>query len=197
MGTTRARVAQLQAALSTVTVNAQALAAADLCIGTVTTIRDQMAGWFGVISPDRSMSDAASRLSAAIGDVQTYRGPFDGMPSSPINPDEWDDLKHAIERAYDVMWAVEDVQGDQSTGWKGFLSWAASTVAGSVAAMPDVISAAVNYVTDTASNVVTKTTGGLLAGLLPLWPLVAVAAAVVTGVVLYLGPAQAKRLVGA
>lgn len=163
----------LHDALATVQVNAQALAAADLAIGTVTSVRDHFSSW----SIDNARRFAAEQLDDAVIDLQRYRAPFAGMPAAPVNPSSWDDLSHSIGRAYNVLWSIQDVIGDEPE-WKATLGWVADTVAGTIQAMPGVIRDAVHF----ASGLATETVGGVAAGLLPLWPIV-----LVGGLVLILG----------
>lgn len=194
-----ARLKALNDALNSVDNAGQAVAAADLCIGTLTAVKEQfspyvstVANWFtfglyGVANADRA--DALSRISSAIVDVQKYRAPMAGNPAQPIvgGDPSWDDLFHAIVRAYNAMWAIESVQGDESE-WQNFKDWAASTVAGSVQAMPGVIGSAVHVVSDTTTDLV----GGVAGGLLPLWPLALAGGALL--LVAVGGLAAARRL---
>jgi hypothetical protein len=185
-----AQIRALQEALDTVTVNAQALAAADLCLGTLLGVRDQLNGWFASVSPDRSLVDARDRINGAISDVQLYRQDMAGMPASPVDGGAWDNLRHAISRGYNLLWAVQDVQGDVDTGWGGFFSWLGDTAAGSVEAMPGVISSVVGY----TGTLVTDTAGGVVSGVLKgFWPVLLIAGvAAVAAVGLFGAPAVAR-----
>lgn len=166
MGIPHAQIVALHDALATVQLNAQALAAADLVIGSIIPVRDQFSSW----SIDPSRRYAAQQLDDAVKDVQRYRAPMAGMPTEPVSPAAWDDLSHAIQRAYDVLWAVQDVQGDE-TEFQALLGFAKDVAVGSVQAMPGIIRDAVHLTSETATSLV----GGVASGLLPLWPLVAVA----------------------
>jgi hypothetical protein len=166
----REQYQSLHDALATVTVNAQALAAADLASGALVAVRDRFSVW----SVDNARRFAASQLDDALADVQRFRGPFAGMPAAAINPSQWDDLSHAIERAYNVLWNIQDVIGDEPE-WNAFLGWVADTTLGTIQALPGVLRAAVHFTADLA----TDTVGAVAAGLLPLWPIVAVVAVVV------------------
>jgi hypothetical protein len=166
----------LNDALNTVSVNAQALAAADLALGALGSVRGQ----FDAFSIDAARRREAGAIGEAWDDVQRYRAPFVGMPGEPVNPSQWDDLRHAIGRAYNVLWVARDVFGDESET-AAFAGYIADVATGTVAALPGVISSAVHFASGAATDVV----GGVAAGLLPLWPLVAVAvvlAAIAAGV---------------
>jgi hypothetical protein len=193
----RRQLEDLIAALNTVTVNAQALAAADLVIGTVTAARDQFSSWlnytpFGFIvrAIESSRADAYSRLDEAINDVRRYRDDFKGMPQVAVSQTAWDDLKHAIVRAYNVMWAVQDVQGDE-TEWQALVGFVGTVAVESIQAMPGVIRGALAF----TSEVVTDTVGGVAAGLLPLWPLVVVGGVIVVLGVVLVGAGRKKGLI--
>jgi hypothetical protein len=191
-----ARLTAVHNALSAVTTAGQAVAAADLCLGTLTTVRDQfsplvqsLASWltfglYGAANPDRV--DALAQLTGAITDVQNFRAPLAGDPSTPVVAGEgdWDNLFHAIERAYNVMYAIQNVQGDE-TEWQNFKSWVGNTVAGSVTALPGVISAAVSYAGSTATNLAGGTIAGVVAGF---WPVLLIAGGVLVVAVLAVGP---------
>ena len=163
----------LQGALDTVQTNGQAIAAADLAYGAVVAARDRYSAW----SIDPARRYAHDQLDAAAADIQKWRAPFAGMPSDPVNDTNWDELKHAIERGYDRLWASLDVEGDEPE-WKATLSAIGDITTESIKAMPEVIRGVVHF----ASETVTDTVGGLTAGLLPLWPIV-----VIAGVVLVVG----------
>lgn len=184
------QIRALSEALDGVQVNAQALAAADLCLGTVISVRDQFNGWFASISPDRSLVDARDQLNGAISDVENARAPLVGMPAAPVGSD-WDNLRHAIQRAYNVMWAVQDVQGEVDTSWGGFFSWLGETLVGSIEAMPGVIRSAVAWAGDLASSTAGNVVAGVLQGL---WPVLLVVAVVAAGGVYLLGGRGALRL---
>jgi hypothetical protein len=159
----------LHDALGTVQVNAQALAAADLAIGTVTAVREHFSSW----SIDNARRFAAEQLDDAALDLKRYRDPFAGMPAAPVNPSSWDDLSHSIGRAYNVLWSIQDVIGDEPE-WKATIGWVAQTTLGTIQALPGVIRDAVHFTSELASD----TVGGVAAGLLPLWPIVLVGGAV-------------------
>lgn len=159
----------LHDALALVQFNGQAIAAADLVLGTVITVRDRFSEW----SVDNARRWAHDQLADAVTDVQTFRAPLAGDPNAAISQPSWDDLMHAIERAYNVLWNVQDTIGDEPE-WKAFLAWVADTATGTISNLPQVIKGAVHFTADLA----TDTVGGVAAGLLPLWPIVAVAVAV-------------------
>jgi hypothetical protein len=156
----------LHNALAAVQVNAQAIAAADLTIGTLTAARERFSSW----SLDNARRWAAQQLDDALGDVRRFRQPFEGMPQSPVADATWDDLRKAIGRGYNVCWSIIDTIGSDSE-WSATVSWLAEAAVGTIQAMPGVIQAALSF----TSEIVTDTVGGVAAGLLPLWPLVVVA----------------------
>jgi hypothetical protein len=158
----------LHAALVTVTTAGQAIAAIDLAIGAVTGARDKFSAW----SLDSSRRDFHDQLQGALDDLTTNRAPFAGDPSMAITSSLWDDGLHAVERAYNVMWSIQTV--DDRPELQATLSEIADITTGTIAAMPQVISSAVGFVTDTASKTATGLIGGVAGGLLPLWPIVGV-----------------------
>jgi len=163
----------LNDALDTVSVNAQALAAADTALGALSSAQEQ----FSSYSIKWERRQWASDLSDARADVARYRSGFIGMPGSPVDAEGWDDLRHAIDRAYNVMWNIADVAGTE-TEWQAFGDYVSSVTLGTIQALPGVIKSAVHFTSDTATDLV----GGVAAGLLPLWPIVAVAAVLAAGV---------------
>lgn len=165
----KAQYQALHDALATVQINAQAIAAADLAIGTVTAIRDRFSEW----SVDNARRWAAEKLDDALLDLQRYRQPFAGMPAEPVHPSSWNDLHQAIGRAFQALWSIQDVIGDE-TEWKFFLGWVADTTVGTIQALPGVIRGALHF----TSELATDTVGNVAAGLLPLWPIVGLVAVV-------------------
>jgi hypothetical protein len=159
----------LHDALDTVVFNGQALAAADLVLGSLIDVRDHFSAW----SVDSARRWARDQLADAATDVQRFRAPFAGNPAGAINPSQWDDLLHAIERGYNALWNIQDTIGDEPE-WRTFLAWAADVAVGTVQNLPQVIKAAVHETSGLATDIV----GGVTAGLLPLWPIVAVVAVV-------------------
>lgn len=198
----------LYAALSLVQTNAQAVAAADKCIETVQAVRDHFGGWvttaanfftfglYGVGNGDRQ--NAESELDAALADVRQYRDPLSGeLRDSPVVASEWDNLSHAIGRAYNVMWSISDIEGSEGE-WQNFIAWVGSTIADSIAALPGVIRAVTAYAGDVVGAAAGGVAGGVSGALWDLlegaWPLL-LAAGVVLGVGIYaVGPANAKKL---
>jgi hypothetical protein len=191
-----ARLTAVHNALSAVTTAGQAVAAADLCLNALTTVQGRFQsvgvsilnvltfGLYGATSPDRS--HALDMITGAIVDVQNFRAPLAGDPSTPVVAGEgdWDNLYHAIERAYASLYAIQDVEGDE-TEWQNFKGWVGDTVAGSVAALPTVISATVGYVGSTATNLAGGTIAGVVAGF---WPVLLIAGGVLVVAVLAVGP---------
>lgn len=183
---TAGRQQDLHDALAGVLYNGQALAAADMVIGLVTSARDHFSAW----SIDNSRRWAAEQLDEALSDVQRYRGTFAGMPSSPVSASSWDDLSHAIGRAYNVMWAIQDGPIGEDPEWNATLSWLGDAAIGTIQALPQIIRDAVHFTADLA----TDTVGGVAAGLLPLWPLVVVAGIVLVGGAVLLAAGRKKGL---
>jgi hypothetical protein len=181
------KLKDLQDALSGVVVNAQALAAADLAIGTLITARDRFSAW----SLDNARRWAYDQLADAVNDVQRFRGPFEGQPAAPVNPSSWDDLQHAIARGYNRMWSISTGPIGEDSEWDATLSWLADTAAGSVAAIPDVLSAAVHGIAGFGTEII----GGAAKGLLPLWPIVAAGVAVVVVGAIVLAAGRKRGLV--
>lgn len=174
----------------TVATNGQAIAAADLVIGALTSARDQFSDW----SLDLSRRDAHQRLDEALQDVVRARGPMAGDPAMPVQKDaqgrpsgSWDDLYHAIQRGYGQLWAVQDVQGD-TPEWQASLGVIGDIAAGTVQALPGVISSAVGY----TAGLATDTVGSVAKGLLPLWPLVLTAVVVLVGGGILVSQGKAK-----
>ena len=171
------RLQDLHNALALVTVNAQAIAAADLCLGTLIAVRDR----FSSYSVDNARRWAAERLDGAIEDVRRYRKPFEGMPAAPISEPSWDDLNHAIKRGMNLFWALQDGPiGTDTTEWQTLVDYAIDVAVGTIQAMPGVIRDAVRF----TSELATDTVGSVAAGLLPLWPLVMAAGAIAVVAVL-------------
>jgi hypothetical protein len=196
----------LAAALDSVSSTGQALAAADLCLATLKTVRDRFGGWgwgianaftlglYGLTSPDRM--HAMEELDGARVDLERAREPMAG-PSQPITADAvWSDLRHAIDRAYVAIWAISEVEG-QGDEWDNIAQWSASVASESIAAMPGVAAAAIGVVTTEATDL----TGGILAGLVKgLWPVLLIAGAALAIGVVVLGSGGvagvAKKVVG-
>ena len=176
----------LHDALATVQINAQALAAGDTALGAVVAVRDRFSEW----SVDAARRWARDQLADAADDLTRYRGPFVGNPAGAVNPSQWDDLLHAIERGYNVLWSIQDTIGDEPE-WKATLAWAADTTLGTIQALPGVLRDATHFVADTA----TSTIGGVTAGLLPLWPIVAVVAVVAVAGVFALSAGRKRGLI--
>lgn len=180
------RQQDLHDALAGVQYNGQALAAADMVIGLVTSARDHFSAW----SLDNARRWAADQLDDALKDVLRYRGDFAGMPSSPVTYSSWDDLSHAIGRAYNVMWAIQDGPIGEDSEWNASLSWLGDAATGTIQALPGIIRDAVHFTADLA----TDTVGGVAAGLLPLWPLVVVAGVLLLGGAVVLAAGRKKGL---
>lgn len=194
MSIPNAQYRALYDALNTVAINAQALAAADTAVGALVAARDRFSGVWTWLSPDRSRLAWKRGLDDAIQDINRYREPFVGLPASPVDPGEWDDLRHAIGRGYNRLWAIEDVDGSGDSEWGAFVSDVLGIAVGTIEALPAVLSSAVHYVTHTAAEATTEVVGAAASGLLPLWPLVAVAAVIATAGVFVLGAAKRKGL---
>lgn len=172
MAVPRAQYLALHDTLETVVVNAQAIAAADLAIGTVQSVRDQFSRYS--IRVERRYW--ANHLQGAIDDLRRFRGPMEGMPASPVSPASWDDLRKAIGRAYNAMWTIQEEAGNEGE-LAAFASYIGETAAGTIAALPDVLSRSLSAV----SGAVTETVGAVAKGVLPLWPIVVATAVVVVG----------------
>lgn len=171
------RLQELHDALSLVQLNGQAIAAADLALGTLTAVRDRFSSW----SLDNARRWAAQRLDEGIGDIRRFRGPLAGLPASPVAFAAWDDLSKAIKRGMNLLFSLEDGPiGTDQTEWSSTIDYAIEVAIGTIQAMPEVIRTAVHF----GAELATDTVGGVAAGLLPLWPLVVVAGLlVVAGVV--------------
>lgn len=166
--------------------NGQALAAADQVIGLLISARDV----FSASSIDDARVWARQELEDALADVQRYRGTVAGMPQEPISDSTWDDLGHAIQRAYQKIWAIEDGPiGTESEG-AATVRWLGEAAEGTLAAMPGIIQGAVHVVSETATDL----TGGIAAGLLPLWPLVLIVGAVVVAGVVVMAAGRKRGL---
>jgi hypothetical protein len=183
----------LHDALMLVSTNGQAIAAADLVIGALTQARDHFSAW----SLDSSRRYAYSSLDDALKDVGRFREPLAGNFDQLVTKDAngrpaaaWDDLFHAIKRGYGVMWAVQDVQGDDPE-WLATLGLIADIAVGTVQALPDVIRAALHFTSELATDVV----GGTVKGLLPLWPIVVAGVAVVVVGAIVLAAGRKRGLV--
>jgi hypothetical protein len=179
MGVPRAQFQALNDALDTVVVNAQAVAAADLALGALGTVKDQFSSW----SLDNSRRWAADQVSGALADVNRFRGPFVGMPGALVNDSAWDDLRHAIGRAYNTLWSIQDNFGDQGE-LAATASYIGDVALGTIQAMPGVISASAHYITDEASQIATGVVGGVASGLIPLWPIIGIVTVLGIGAVL-------------
>lgn len=184
---TAQRYQDLHDALAGVQYNGQAVAAADMVIGLLISARDV----FSRFSLDNARRWAYAQLDDALRDVQRYRGTFGGMPQVPVSETSWDDLSHAIGRAYNVMWSIQDGPIGTDSEWAASVGWLADAATGTIQALPGIIRDAVHF----TSELATDTVGGVAAGLLPLWPLVLVAGAVLVGGVFLMAAARKKGLV--
>jgi hypothetical protein len=184
-GTRTQRYQALHDALLGVVYNGQALAAADQVIGLVITARDL----YAQDSIDAARAWAYQELDDALRDVQRYRGTVAGMPNDLISDATWDDLSHAIGRAYNVMWSIQDTIGTDSET-AATARWIGEAAEGTLQALPGIIRGAVHLASETATDL----TGGIAAGLLPLWPLVLIAGALVVAGVVVVGAGRKRGL---
>jgi hypothetical protein len=184
MGIPAAQVQGLQAALNSVTVNAQAVAFADATIGAAQAMRDR----FFVLSVRNERRHWGATLREAIDDVRRFRGPFEGMPAQPIPPGSgsWDDLRHAIGRAFNRMWSIAEDPSSGDSEIEAYFKYCFDVARGTIETMPVLLAAALAGVAGAAGEL----TGAVAAAAFPLWPIVAAVAAVAVVAVLVLGFAR-------